>query len=502
MVIAVRAKYPDIFWGLLVNVAFGGEMKTNNASDFTEVKRRAVSPVAFACLGVLGLVAAVWPRAASAMTLEEAVKLAVDSHPQILAAKAGQAIAEQEIFEARARYFPTIDTRVGLGVDHVNNQTTALRATRGVNGGQHVTGFHEDASVTVNQMLFDGLETPNLVEAAKARFDTRGYQVTDAEEAIALRAIEAFFEVQRSREVLALAEENVETHGEVLEDVTLRAETGGGNQADVVQARSRLALARTRVVEQHGELKNAEADFLEAVGTLPDELVVGDPPVAALPDNIYDFIVQSYASNPAMLAANSAIIAREEDAEAAEGVFVPRFDLEFNASAQRNADGIRRTNASATALVVMRFNLYSGGRDSARLRGAQELVSQTILQERETRRLVEEQARLDWSRLETSQGRLPNLEERVINAAQVVSAYRQQFELGQRTLLDVLDTENELFQSRSDLVEGEYDVHFAHWAILQTMGDALNVLGIVTESPAYVDTLTEPPALLLLAPLE
>ena len=136
------------------------------------------------------------------------------------------------------------------------------------------------------------------------------------------------------------------------------------------------------------------------------------------------------------------------------------------------------------------------------MRGAQELVIQTILQERETRRLVDEHARLYWSRLETAQGRLPNLEERVINAAQVVSAYRQQFELGQRTLLDVLDTENELFQSRSDLVEGEYDVHFAHWAILQTMGDALNVLGIVTESPAEVDTLTEPPDLLLLAPLE
>ncbi len=435
-----------------------------------------------------------------AMTLEEAVKLAVDSHPQVLAFHKAQAVAEQEIGEARARYFPEVNTRVGVGIQSVNNNTTRFRRTRGTGGPSHVGVLRQDGSVTVNQMLFDGFETPNLVDAARYRFDTSGHQVTDVEEAIALAVIEAFFEVQRSREVIALAEDNVQTHVEVLDDVTLRAQTGAGNQADVVQAQSRLALARTRLTEQEGLLRDAEADFIEAVGVPPDDLIVGNYPSEWVPKTLQDAITRAVAENPAALAARTAVEARRSDAKAAEGVFVPRFDIELSATGENNVNGVRGSGTDLAALLVMRFNLYRGGGDSAILRGAREQVSKTIMDERATRRLVEEQTRLDWSRLETAQSRLPNVEERVINSAQVVSAYRQQFELGQRTLLDVLDTENELFQARVDLVSAEYDVHFAHWAVISTLGQTTEAMGIHPETPEGFDEMSDEPPVFLLAP--
>ena len=106
-----------------------------------------------------------------------------------------------------------------------------------------------------------------------------------------------------------------------------------------------------------------------------------------------------------------------------------------------------------------------------------------MLDARQINRLIEEQIRVDWNELITAQSRLPQLESRVLSASQVVSAYRQQFELGQRTLLDVLDVENELFQSRVRLVEGEYEILFAHFLILETLGATiLETLGTLLDS--------------------
>ena len=186
------------------------------------------------------------------------------------------------------------------------------------------------------------------------------------------------------------------------------------------------------------------------------------------------------------------------DAKAAEAPFMPRFDLELSAAQEHNTNGVRSSGNSYQALTVMRFNLYRGGTDTARLRRAREFVSETMLSSRETNRLIEEQIRVDWNELETARSRLPQLESRVLAATQVVSAYRQQFELGQRTLLDVLDVENELFQSRINLVSGEYEVLFAHFLILETLGQLLDAYGIESQSYAEAVPPMEDPNLLLL----
>lgn len=413
-----------------------------------------------------------------ALTLEEVVRAAVSAHPTVLAADAAEAVAVENIDQARAGYLPSVDSRIGLGFDHFNDQGTRFRRTRGVGGPSTVRSFHQDGSLTVSQMLFDGFETENQVASAEARRENAHFIVLDTAEAIALRAIDAFFAVKRAREILTLAEQNVVTHEGVVRDVRLRADAGGGNFADVLQAESRLSLARSRVADQMGLLRESEADYVEAVGVWPDNLEVGDPPAAALPDELTFALSRALAQNPALKAADKAVTARRSDARAAEGVFVPRFDLELSASTDNNIEGTRGSSASLQALVVMRFNLFSGGGDSARLSGARRQVSQTIMEEQETRRLIEEQIRVDWARLQTARQRLPYLEERVVSAAQVVSAYRQQFNLGQRSLLDVLDTENELFQAQADLVDGTYDLHFAHWAVLASMGDILATMDI------------------------
>ena len=193
--------------------------------------------------GSTGLMLAFGSQGGLAMSLEEAIKLSVDAHPVVLVEKSKNVQADYEIDEAKARYLPSLDTTLESGYDDFNNNTTRFRRTRGIDGQSSVRTWHNSARVDVTQMLFDGFETPNLVDAARWRSEVTRQEIRDAEEEIALRATEAYLEVMRAREIVDLAMENVQAHIDTLEDVRLRAETGGGNQADVLQAESRLALA-------------------------------------------------------------------------------------------------------------------------------------------------------------------------------------------------------------------------------------------------------------------
>ncbi len=432
------------------------------------------------------------------MTLDEAIKVAVDSHPTVLVQRSAKAQAAREIDEAQARYRPSVDTRFATGFGTFNNNTTRFRRTRGTGGSSSLGTWHNEARLDIAQMLFDGFETENLVEAARYRHEVNKAQIRDAEEGIALRVIESYLEVLRSREIVDLAMENVQAHVETADAVRRLFESEVGNQADVL-AESRLANAMDRLLEQKGLLREAEADYIEAVGVMPDELELPDAPVDAIPVSLDEAITRALAGNPAGRAADVAIDARRADAEAAEAPFMPRIDLEVSAAQEHNTAGVRSSGNSLQALAVMRFNLYNGGTDTARLHRAREFVNQTLLESRQTDRLIEEQIRVDWNELRTAEARLPQLEDRMLASTRVVEAYRQQFtETGQRTLLDLLDVENELFQSRVRLVEGEFEVLFAHYLILETIGSLLHAHGIMSQAYGEPMPPQQDPDLLLL----
>ena len=403
------------------------------------------------------------------LTLIEAVRLAVETHPTVKAAEAAWRTRAEEVGEVRAPFFPVVDGRVSSGLEHSDTPGTRGRATRGSDEGD-TDLWHNDSQILLRQLIFDGFETSNRSDAAKTRTRVAGFQVRDSEELIALRAVEAYHDVLRRREIVELAEENVEAHIEVLGDVRIRAREGGGNIADVRQAEARLALARTRLTELSGDLRDAETDFLEAVGTVPEDLSLPEPPEELVPLTVDESVAEALGMSPAVTAANITVEARQEDVEASKGVFWPRLDIELSGQRNQNIGGSRGKEIIYRAFGVLRWNLFRGGGDRARTRRLKELASRAIQLEAEIRRLVEEQMRVDFNARQVALDRLPTLEDRVLAADQVVAAYRQQFQLGQRTLLDVLDVENELFQARVALVAGDFDFRVSNYQILATVG--------------------------------
>ena len=421
------------------------------------------------------------PSTAQALSLDEAIAIAVGGHPRVYGAKAAEEVAADTVDVERATYFPEINAFTGSGYVRTDNPGTRDRNGVGSThrGPVNVLG-RTDATVTLTQRIFDGFETLSRTRSAEHSAESAGFDVRDAAEDIAVRAVQAYINVLRDRDIILLGEANVAKHREVHEKVTERFESGAGSEVDVFQADSRLALAENRLREQRSNLRISETDFLEAVGQMPEDLDVPANPADAVPATEEDGVNTAWDNNPEIKSAAAIVESRRDDIDVARSPYWPTLNLEASHTWDKDADPNARGIGNTTEVILrLRYNLYRGGADKARTARAKESASQTLQREFEIRRLIEERMRVDYNEISVARDQVPIIEQRVMATERVLEGYTEQFELGLRSLLDVLDVENELFTARVSLVEAEFRYTFAHYQLLSDAGMLLNTVGVV-----------------------
>lgn len=413
---------------------------------------------------------------AMAMSMEEAVSLAIATHPAVSRAKASMRAAEQEQAEAKAGWFPTLDVNADAGWEHSENFFTR----NDDESGDTKDLFRKLAGGEFIQNIFSGGRTSAETAAAKARVEAALQQVVDSEEQIALRAATAYLDVLRARHLVRLSEENLSAHLEVRNDIDFKMSRGGSDSGDLNQAEARLALARSRLNQARSQLREAEAGFIEAVGQAPATLEAPRPPYDAVPASVDEAVAAAVQMNPLVRAADATITARDEDRSAARSSFLPSFDLKVGGAYGDDINGVEGSDIHAQGLVVMNYNLFSGGADLARSRRAAERVNEARQRQAEIRRQVEERMRVEYTTLRTARENLPLTEARARSAAGVVSAYLEQFNIGRRSLLDVLDVVNELFEANVGVVSTDTEMMRAHYRVLAILGSLRETIGSVS----------------------
>ncbi len=417
-----------------------------------------------------------------AISLEDAVQLAVRTHPAVLAEKEARRSASARIREARAGFRPSFDVRVAGGAADTNNSSTRARAGRLPTDPQSDQFTRGEASMLFVQPLFDGFDSRNRTEAAAARFDAAGSRVIDFSESIGLRALTAYLNVIRGQELVDLAETNVERHTDIVDRIRIQVEGGAGNAADLDQASGRLALATSTLLQLRGNLRQSEAAYLEAVGQPVDALVFPFDANLPIPEQVDEAIAVASDNNPRLAAAAQETRARTNDVQVARAPFFPRVTLEVEGSRNENIGGIAGPSSEAKAMVVLNFNIFQGGAKRARADAAKARLSEARLRENEARRGVELNVRNRYSAFVTARERIPILESHVDSSERALEAYTQQFILGRRTLLDVLNVENEVFGAQASLLNGEINELLSQYQILTALGRLLETLGVAVGS--------------------
>lgn len=414
-------------------------------------------------LALLALLPGSSVRAAS---LADTVKEAIASHPDVLIAGSERAAVEQQLEQARAGYLPQVDFTVGTGWESTDNSTT--RAA----GEDSRELSRQEAEIRIRQLLFDGFATRSEVERQRARVNSQAYETFTTAEALGLRAVEAYLDVVRKEQLVRLATENLDSHQETYDRIVTRGERGVSSQADVQQSLGRLSLARTSLMTEQNRLQDARAVFRSIVGHDPADLEETAAPVHLLPATRDEAVEFALASHPRLMSAEAEIEAARRQHTAVKGLFYPKINLDIKGSNNRNVDGLQGSSNDAEVMVRGQYSL-TGGRDTARRRESAIQVQQAREAHDRTRRQVTEAVQLSWNAYETATIQLEQLKAHVDASEQALQAYHRQFSIGQRTLLDLLDQENEVFQAKINYTDGLHDLTFSSYRVLAGTGKLL-----------------------------
>lgn len=423
------------------------------------------------CLLLLGLMCPL----ASAQTIDEVIKMTLRTNPDVLASQFSVRAAEELKNQARGGYLPRLDLVLAGGRENSNNTTT--RAL----GEDDFYLTRADRSLRLTQMIYDGSSTRNLVKQQSSLVDAAIARLGSAQENVSLRAIQVYLEVLRRGLVVELAEENLGYHEQTLGKITERFKSGVGTKVDVVQTRGRQAQSKANVLLAQRAEKDGIAEFYRVVGEHPEMLVLPQV-VGGVPETLENVIEIALANNPSIKAVEAELEAAIAARKQARASFFPRFDLEVGATRNDDNDGSVGANDDESAVIRMTYNIYRGGADRARLNEAEArefVVRETV---RSNQRAIEEDVTLIWNELQDILIRLEYLDVHVKSTEEVLGVYREQLTLGKRTLLDLLDIQNELLRAQVSKLSGDYIALLARYKVLASTGQLLETLQISSET--------------------
>ncbi len=406
-----------------------------------------------------------------AQSLNEAVEMTLKTNPDIQAGRYNLAAAEELYNQARSGYYPSVDLALAGGRENSNNTTT--RAL----GKDDFYLTREERSLRITQLLYDGFTTQNLVRQQSALVDSALSRLASSQENVSLRAIQVYLEVLRRNEIVQLTSKNLLEHEQTLTKIRERFESGVGTKVDVVQTVGRRAQAKSNLLLSQREAKNGIAQFYRVVGADPVSLVT-PAEIQGLPSTLELAVEIAFHNNPNIRAAEADLEAAIAARRQTKGVFQPRFDLELGATRNDDTDGSIGPNDDETAVVRMTYNLYHGGADRARLNEAEarEFAARETL--RSVKLAVQEDVTVVWNELQDILMRLEYLKAHVESTDEVLVVYNEQLSLGKRTLLDLLDIQNEQLRARVALTSGQSSALLARYHVLASIGVLLDGLGI------------------------
>ncbi|MEQ6918090.1 TolC family outer membrane protein [Halomonas aquatica] len=464
-------------------------MKLNaDPVNIAHVRRLAGTVAMGASLTLLPLVAAVAQSLPPGLSspgstdLRQVVQRAISTNPEVRAAWNGLRAAGNDTGVAWGNYLPSVDVSAGIGLE--DRELDAR--------GSYDTSY---AELTITQMLWDGLATSSEVERLDRAELVRYYELLGASEEVALGATRAYLDVQRYRELVGLAQENYRQHLRVFNQIEERVASGAGRRVDLEQISGRLALAESNLMTEASNLHDVTARYERIVGNLPADDLAPPPQMdERLPADVSQALELAFQGNPEFHAAIENIEATRAEQRGTRSGFQPRLDLRGSTGTYENSDGSYDVVADGdyrdrhSIELVASMNLYRGGSDLASFRAASDRVEQAIDLRNKACVDVRQTTQIAFNDTQRLREQLQYLNDHRQTIDRVRGAYQQQFDIGERTLLDVLDSENEYFEASRAYANAQYDVSLADARTLAAMGQLMQALEVRRED---VPTLAE-----------
>jgi len=401
-------------------------------------------------------------------SLKEAAQIAVLKNPEVQARWHAFREASEEIGVARGGFLPRVDLLAGA-VREKSEQ-------RDVN--TDLSYRSNETAVNLRQMIFDGFATYSEVKRLGKAKLVRYFELLDASENAALEAGRAYMDVVRYRYHVFLAEENYIQHQAAYDQLRQRAESGVGKRVDVEQAASRLALADVNLTTAYANLHDVSARYMRVVGEYPAKVMYAPAQLSkALPKTADAAVGDALKHNPALRASIENIEAAQYELQGSRAAFMPRLELVARKDNFSNyLDGGERDDNRVELRAS--FNVFNGGSDVARTRQYRERKNISLDLREKACRDMRQTLAIAYNDTMRLNDQLSFIGLQVNLVEKTRTAYRDQFNIGQRTLLDLLNTQNEYFDARRSQVNADVDLSIAYLRSYAGMGRLLETIGL------------------------
>jgi len=398
-------------------------------------------------------------------TLKDALATAYSNNPSLQGARAGLRATDEGVAQALSNWRPSVSFTQTYSREFTWNNT---RSTTG-SGKLTAARNPRSASLTLTQTLYRGGRTIAHTASAENSVLSSRASLDATEQSVLLNAALAYVNVYRDQAVLELNINNEQVLRRQLEATQDRFDVGELTRTDVSQAKARLAGSTADRIQSEGNLKSSRAAYFSAVGVMPEKLEAPEA-LADLPVSEEDAVAMALKEHPDMLTALYTEKASQFDADAVAGELLPTLSVTGTLSrADEASTGVSRAEEKSV-VATLSVPLYQSGSVYSRLRAAKQTTAQNRLNIEQTRRDVTEATKIAWDSLVTAQARITSFNAQIDAAQIALEGVQREAQVGSRTVLDVLDAEQELLDAKVSLVRAERDLAAAVVQLKESIG--------------------------------
>lgn len=409
----------------------------------------------------------------NAETLKDAVGEVLSTNPIILERLKNYNATKEDITIAKAGYYPSIDISLGAGYEHTNKLGRATAANEGFDYNVY------ESSLIYTQNLFKGFQTTYQVKEHENRTLAAAYNYVENVNSTAFEMVTQYIEVMKQKELLDNAQENIDINKEVLQKVQKLYDSGLTTLSEVNKIQSSLALAQSNYIVQENTLLDFTYKMHKVFGRYIDPETMSKPKSNfKFPDTIENATQFAMLNNPSILVQKYNIRLAQATYQKNKSPFYPSLDIEVSERMSKNTGGTEAENNSFKAMAYLTYNIFNGFADTATLQQNVSQVHQEVQIKNELIRKTITDLKLSWVAYKQQSKQLDPLQEYKNYAEKTLSLYIKEYDLGRRSLLDLLSAQNDFIGAKAQIINTEYSVLYDKYRILDAMGVLVtNVMG-------------------------
>ncbi len=408
-----------------------------------------------------------------AENLKDTIEETLSTNPTVLERLKNYNYTKEDITSAKSGYYPKLDISIGTGYESSKKENYAGETTlvnKTIPTNTLGLGVYQNA-LTYTQNIFNGFATTYKIQQQEHRTISAAYSYIEKVNDISFQIVDIYLRVMKNKELLQTAQDNIDINEEIFIKVKKLYDSGLTTLSEVNKIESSLSLAKSNYVVQENTHLDAIHNMKRLLGKYINEGSMKRPIFnATLPQSLETASQYAIKNNPSILVSAYNVKLSQATYKEKQAPYYPTFDIEISQSMNKNLSGIQGTDERFRAMLYLKYNIFNGFADDSALQQSRSQIHQEIQSKNDLRRQVLEGLELSWIAHTKLSQQIKHLEDYKKFSLKTLTLYSKEYDLGRRSLLDLLSAQNDFIGSRAQVINTEYSILFAKFRILDAMG--------------------------------